>query len=667
MKAHVRVLAMWGALGLFGAPGAQAADGWPALEASAAKRVGGGEQDAAVIVAIGDYVWLPDVPGAVENGLAWEKYLSDTRGVPSVRLLRNQKGTKEYIEKALDEAAKDVGPNGTLWFVFIGHGAASADRADGVLVGSDAQQEFSAFYPRAMPRADVVKRLAGRGKQRVLVLDACFSGRTATGESILGDKQPIVPVSLSALPQAVVLSAAGADEMAGGLPESQRPRPAFSYLVLGALRGWGDGADGSDPDGVVDANEAVAYARKALRRLDATREQTPEASGSAALAKSAGEKGPDLGAMLAGSSAGAQDFSPGFVTPPSGDDPIAKALAAEAALKAQEENLRRVRAQAQTALDAEVERDWARVSGSTSAPVLEAFLTKFADRRVGDHRLTNAREGDARAALGRLKARDLPSGYVRIESGRFTMGSPGGEVGRDDDEVQHEVRITRAFALKKTEVTQGEWRAVMGTSPSYHKNCGENCPVENVSWFDAVTYLNRLSQREGLSACYALSGCTGTPGGGCSASENSVFYCTGDYTCGSAEPVAQCTGYRLPTEAEWEYAARAGTTGDRHGPLDDVAWHSGNSGGKTHAVGTRAANAWGLHDMMGNVWEWTQDWYGAYSGAASDPTGPASGEFRVHRGGGWDAGARRARSAIRFRDSPARGNVFLGFRPSRSL
>ena len=402
-----------------------AAEGWPALEASAAKRVGGGEQDAAVIVAIGDYVWLPDVPGAVENGLAWEKYLSDTRGVPSVRLLRNQKGTKEYIEKALDDAAKDVGPNGTLWFVFIGHGAASADRADGVLVGSDAQQEFSAFYPRAMPRADVVKRLGGRGKQRVLVLDACFSGRTATGESILGDKQPIVPVSLSALPQAVVLSAAGADEMAGGLPESARPRPAFSYLVLGAMRGWGDGADGTAPDGVVDANEAVAYARKALRRLDATRQQTPETSGSATLAKSAGEKGPDLGAMLAGLTPSGASGASGAWTPPSGDDPIAKALAAEAALKAQEENLRRMRAQAQTALDAEVELDWKRVSGSTSAAVLEAFLTKFADRRVGEYRLTNARESDARAALARLKGKDLPSGYVRIEPGRFTMGSPG--------------------------------------------------------------------------------------------------------------------------------------------------------------------------------------------------------------------------------------------------
>jgi formylglycine-generating enzyme required for sulfatase activity len=601
--------------------------------------VGGGEQDAAVIVAIEDYAILPDVEGAVANGLAWEQYLSDARGVPSVRLLRNQKGTRESIETALDAAAKDVGPGGTLWFIFIGHGAASQDRTDGVLAGWDAQQELNTFYPNSVARADVARRLAGKGKQRVMVLDACFSGKTASGTSIFGDKQPIVPVQMSPVPQAVVLSAAASDEMAGGLPVSARPRPAFSYLVLGAMRGWGDGADGTAPDGVVDANEAVAYARKALRRLDATRQQTPEASGSATLAKSAGEKGPDLGAMLAGSVAPGRDFSPGFVVRPPGPDPIAEALAAEAALKAQEENLRRVRAQAQTALDAEVERDWARVSGSTSAPVLEAFLTKFADRRVGDHRLTNVREGDARAALGRLKAKDLPSGYVRIEPGRFTMGSPGGEEGRDDDEVQHEVRITRAFALKKTEVTQGEWKAVMGNNPSYFKDCGDDCPVEQVSWLDTLEFLNKLSNREGLQRCYDGQRFVGL----------------------------DCTGYRLPTEAEWEYAARAGTTGARHGALDDVAWHSGNSGSKTHAVGTRAANAWGLHDMMGNVLEWTQDWYGPYAGAANDPQGPASGELRVNRGGSWHNDARYARSALRFWLPPAVRHGVLGFRPSRSL
>ena len=129
-----------------------------------------------------------------------------------------------------------------------------------------------------------------------------------------------------------------------------------------------------------------------------------------------------------------------------------------------------------------------------------------------------------------------------------------------------------------------------------------------------------------------------------------------------------CKGYRLPTEAEWEYAARAGTTGARYGELDKIAWYKSNSGSKTHAVGGKQPNKWGLHDMLGNVYEWTWDWYGPYSaGSQQDPVGPASGSHRVCRGCSWYRAARGCRAAGRSSYAPSRRLHSLGFRPARSV
>lgn len=278
---------------------------------------------------------------------------------------------------------------------------------------------------------------------------------------------------------------------------------------------------------------------------------------------------------------------------------------------------------------------------------------------------------------------DLPrqgtagAGWVRIPAGEFRMGSPDGEPGRGSDEGPvHTVRITRPFLMQATEVTQGQWRALMGNNPSNFKNCGDECPVESVSWWDALAYANALSRKEGLPECYRLTGCSGRPG-------------DGSYQCGDAGfQGLSCRGYRLPTEAEWEYAARAGTTtalytgpltirGANNGPeLDGIAWYGGNSGVSysggydcsgwsekqyssstcgTHPVGKKKPNGWGLYDMLGNVWEWTWDWYGAYSaGTATDPTGPSTGAYRVVRGGSCFNFARLVRAANRGRGRPGR-------------
>ncbi len=262
-----------------------------------------------------------------------------------------------------------------------------------------------------------------------------------------------------------------------------------------------------------------------------------------------------------------------------------------------------------------------------------------------------------------------PLGYVLVPSGTFTMGSPTTEPGRYTDETEHQVTISKSFCLKATEVTQGEWQALMGNNPSYFSTCGSDCPVEQVSWWDSVAYCNKLSSGQGLTQCYTLTGCTGTPG-------VSGYTCTGVTFAGLT-----CTGYRLPTESEWEYAARAGTTtGTYNGTstligseqpnviLDPIAWFYGNSGSKTHAAKGKTPNAWGLYDMLGNVWEWTGDWYLAtYPGTVTDPTGAPTGSLRVVRGGSWYFDARNAQAAYRDDDDPGYRYDNLGLRPARLI
>ena len=236
--------------------------------------------------------------------------------------------------------------------------------------------------------------------------------------------------------------------------------------------------------------------------------------------------------------------------------------------------------------------------------------------------------GAFRAEAGERLVLGLPVRWV--PSGRFTMGSPSSEPDRSSDELQHEAVLTRGFFLAETECTQGQWEAVMGGNPSHFK--GSERPVEQVSWGEAVEYCRKLTDKQRTEGI-----------------------------------LPEGWEWRLPTEAEWEYAARAGTTGARYGELDTIAWHGGNSGSETHRVSQKAANAWGLYDMMGNVWEWCSDWSGDYpTGSVTDPTGPNSGSLRVSRGGSWSDGARGARSAGRNGGGPGDRSHRLGFRPALS-
>ena len=247
-----------------------------------------------------------------------------------------------------------------------------------------------------------------------------------------------------------------------------------------------------------------------------------------------------------------------------------------------------------------------------------------------------------------LVAAAIPSGFVLVPGGTFTMGSPAGETGRYDNEgPQHQVTLS-PFFIGATEVTQAQYKAVMGTNPSNFK--GDDLPVETVSWNDAVAYCNKLSEKEGLARVYTIRG------------SNVTAYW-------------KANGYRLPTEAEWEYAAMGGPGSSDlavnavyagSANANDVAWYSSNASDKTHPVAQKAANSFGIYDMAGNVWEWCWDVYSGYSsGAQNNPTGASSGGDRVGRGGSWDSGVRDLRSSLRGGLDPSGRYGILGFRLAR--
>ena len=245
--------------------------------------------------------------------------------------------------------------------------------------------------------------------------------------------------------------------------------------------------------------------------------------------------------------------------------------------------------------------------------------------------------------------------FEKIEAGSFTMGSPLDEDGRYDDEDQVDVTITKSFEIMTTEVTQLQWFRVMEGNPSHFSSKGycrgehrvinevelcPNHPVENVSWDDVQEFIKKFNSDQGMANC-----------------ENSPQ----DRGC-----------YRLPTEAEWEFAARGGTKtsysfGDDRSLLGDYARYRGNSGEQTWPVGGLLANPNGLFDMHGNVWEWVQDWYTYKLPGGDNPLRSSSGSDRVFRGGSWFNNAQHLRSAYRFNVYPGFRFIFVGFRLVRNL
>ncbi|MCX5814720.1 MAG: formylglycine-generating enzyme family protein [Proteobacteria bacterium] len=223
-----------------------------------------------------------------------------------------------------------------------------------------------------------------------------------------------------------------------------------------------------------------------------------------------------------------------------------------------------------------------------------------------------------------------PLELVFVKAGCFDMGDTFSN-GHVNEKPVHNACVSD-FYMGKHEVTQGQWKAVMGNNPSRSSSCGDACPVENVSWDDTQEFIKKFNSRDGKS-------------------------------------------YRLPTEAEWEYAARSGGKKEKYAgissdsDLGSYAWYTSNSGNKTHPVGQKQPNSLGLYDMSGNVWEWVQDWYDKdyYSSSPrNNPKGPSSGSRKVLRGGSWDVNPGDVRASNRGSGFPPYGDVSLGFRVASS-
>ncbi|MDD5302854.1 MAG: SUMF1/EgtB/PvdO family nonheme iron enzyme [Elusimicrobia bacterium] len=744
---------------------ARAEGSWPDL-AAPAKAIGGGEHDAAVVVGVENYFAVPGVPGAKSNAGQWYDYLTETRGVPpqNVKLLTDADATREEILGSASKAAGQAGSGGTLWFVFVGHGAPSTDGKDGLLVGVDAQQKAESLQTRSVRRGELLKALAASpaGSIRV-VLDACFSGRGPDGTTIAPGLQPLLTVSAAGAldPRMAVLTAAKGNQFAGSLPGENRP--AFSYLVLGGLRGWAAGADGK-----VTAGGLLDYAKNALAATLRGRDQTPDLIGAetAVVAASAGEKGPNLAKLAKVTTGGALSFSvsdlpkvgkarqpsmaeigripraqlPGAMGQAEGIDfsavdvdslgkydeavkfergdgsPESKAAkwrALGAAVKAYEEVSAKRAAQwdeyaDQAAFNAAVENDkgnsWPEEK-STKWKQLGDKYPKFklaAEQRIreweryGKELATAEDAGEKReflmgkdwAKLEKLLSYSVVSAADKRKFA-LTFVKAYGKTSEANPYVAELAKHLPPGTVKVTPVVKAvsasragkagmKWikvrggSFVMGTTDRISTQPRHEVSVRS---FELAKSLVTVDQ---YKACVDEGKCTEPTAKGT---------CNWGYSGAGAEPVtcldweqakqfAEWAGGRLPTEAEWEFAAR-GRGWEQKYPWGDEeptcarANFSGCMGKTWPACSKPAGNTkHALCDMAGNVWQWTADWYHEnYEGAPADGSAwvtPASAE-RVVRGGGWNVEVKDVGAAVRGK-APSRSRFdSIGLRPARSL
>lgn len=691
---------------------------WPDLSLPA-RTIGGGENDAAVVVGIETYFKVPGVPGARSNAKEWYEYLIRTRGVPpqNVKLLTEDDAAREQILTEVNQAAKLAGDGGNLWFIFIGHGAPSADGKDGLLVGVDAQQTASSLQARSIKRGEILTALShSKASSISVVLDACFSGRGQDGSTIVPGLQPLQTVAVGASidPRIVVLTAAKGNQFAGALPGSARP--AFSYLVLGGLRGWAV----QGQKGLVTAGDLWRYATNSLDATLRGRKQEPDLLGNqkVVIGASAGEKGPDIGKLALATSGGAsRGFSVSAANLPSLSAVQApKALESSSGLNwtnVDVEALERYNEvftlDKSDASPDEKAAAWRTLSSDDPtfaniaekrASEWESFSERYKADAVEREKRVAARNSDW-AKLERLLALDVVPKNDKIGwTSQFLTAywkSTGLEPGMaegllphvESGPLQNELRLRAKEEASITQVsnvkTGIQWVRIPGGSfmmGSSKGNYDEGPPrqVKIKAFQMAKTEVTNKQYRE----CMRAGACS-EPRTGCesySSADDQPVICV---NWQQAQAFALWAGARLPTEAEWEYAAKSAGKERTYPWGNEVAdcersVIKGCEGCKTRVISACADSIrpvcsksagkteQGLCDMAGNVWEWVQDSY--HSSHAGAPTDGSAREAygvstRVFRGGSWYRPAIHATTTFRDYLEYSRQELDLGFRLAR--
>ena len=586
----------------------------------------------AVVIGVNQYQHWPRLQYAVPDAQAVRDKLVQL-GFPQENIiyLTDAQATKERIELILgDELRRKLGKNDRVFIYFAGHGQTEdlpGGKQEGYIVPVDGDKSnlFSTCISMTSVR-QFSQRMAA--KHVFYAIDACYSGLALMRSGALDTKDRQYLQKVARFPSRQLVTAGSAGEQV----IEQGGHGAFTSILLIALDG---SADKYPPFGVLTGSELGNYLQPTVS-LETNNEQTPQ------FGRLAAGEGEFMFVLpeLPGAETTAPPPAPITPSPPAAvqfghlqvnaNAPNSQVYVdgtyRGAANPGQPLNLSNIDtgqvSVRVTAQGFEEETDRAMLqAGEWTQIVVKLTPLSVAPPPTVERPGTppSASSTSAPRQTGQILTAQLPGGtameFVWIEPGSFTMGSPESEDGRIDNEgPQHRVTISQGFYLGKTELTQGQWESVMGSNPSDYK--GSTHPVETISWTEVQGFIGKLNEAAGEEI------------------------------------------YRLPTEAEWEYACQAGTEtrwsfGDDESQLKDYAWYDGNNSPfETKDVGTKLPNAWGLYDMYGNVFEWCQDWYGGYSSDAQvDPTGPATGSDRVKRGGAFFYEAPFIRSTYRFYDS----------------